>query len=1154
MIVPHREVSLDDKYALDTGQLYLTGTQALVRLMLVQARRDRVAGLKTAGFVSGYRGSPVAAVDQQMWAAQKHLAAHDIKFQPGLNEELAATSVWGTQQVGLWPGATVDGVFAMWYGKGPGVDRSGDVFKHANHYGTAPHGGVLAVAGDDHACKTTTVAAQNDFGFMSHSMPVVVPGNVQELLDFGILGFALSRFSGLWVSFKVLADVIDTSTSLWTDPFGLKIITPADFDIPAEGLNIRLDLHYSRLDERIQRYKIPAAKAFARANNLNRVLTDPARPRIGIISYGKTAFDVMQALADLGLSPGDAARAGIRVLKLGMTWPIDESTITGFARDLEEIIVVEDRHPVVEQQVKSILFNTSRVRIVGKEDESGAVLFKSWADLSTTEIAIGLAGRLERIVDAEALRLRRRFLEAHAGVVAATANDIPRKAYFCSGCPHNTSTKVIDGSRALGGIGCHYIATWVEGRKTDVFTQMGGEGAGWIGQAPYRDEKHIFANLGDGTYLHSGILAIRAAVAAGVNITYKLLFNGAVAMTGGQPLDGTLSVPQLTFQLHAEAVSRVVVVSETPERYHDATLAPGTRVESRSKLQEIETGLRDVPGTTVIIYDQTCATEKRRRRKRGELPDPDTRLFINDRVCEGCGDCSVQSNCVSVVPLETEFGRKRRIDQSNCNKDLSCVQGFCPSFVTVRGGKLRRVTSNKVTDPAEGLPEPVIRKLDTPFNMVITGIGGTGVVTIGAILGMAAHMEQKAITVLDSLGFSQKGGGVTTEIKLANSNEEIPSLKISDGTADLLLACDNLLAANAEVLKRLRKGLTKAVVNGYEQITPAFIRDPDFRNPTRAITSALETVVGEDAISVVNATRTAEALLGDAIGTNLFLVGFAWQKGLIPLGRDAIYKAIELNAVSVAMNKAAFAWGRRAATDPEYVSNAFPSYPVRQPPAPPLDKIIERREADLVAYQDSTYARRYHSLIARVMTREAEVTGASGPLAEAVARNFYKLLAYKDEYEVARLYSSPEFVASLNAQFEDIGKLEVHLAPPLLARTDSFTGLKRKMTFGPWLLKAMPLLAALKILRGTALDPFGYTKERRTERRLILDYEVMVDQVLEHLNQHNHKTAVAIAQVPDQIRGYGHVKEKAIATAKAKEQELLNEFRRNDSSALIAAE
>lgn len=1134
-----RSVELDDKYALDDREIYLTGTQALVRLMLVQAERDRISGLRTAGFVSGYRGSPVAAVDQQMWIARSHLESNRITFHAGLNEDLAATSIWGTQQANLWPGAKVDGVFSLWYGKGPGVDRTGDVFKHANNYGTSRHGGVLAVAGDDHACKTTTVAAQNDLAFAGHSMPVLVPGNVEEIIEFGLHGFAASRFSGLWMAFKVLADVIDTSASIDGRAFALKINTPNDFHLPSDGLNIRLNEHYDKLDERIQRYKLPAFKAYVRANRLDRLLIASAKPRIGIVSVGKTAYDVLQVLKTFeDIDP--RAIENVALLKLAASWPIDDHTIREFAAELDEIVIVEDRLPIIEQQVRSILYNVPRRPIVvGKRDENGTALFKEWSDISTAEIALTLADRLRTHDKEGRISAHVAKLNEHLDLVSARANGVARKPYFCSGCPHNRSTKVVEGSRAIGGIGCHYISTWVEGSRTDVFTQMGGEGVVWIGQSLYRNEEHIFANLGDGTYFHSGILAVRALVAAERNVTYKLLFNGAVAMTGGQPIDGVLTVPQVTFQLAAERVNQIAVVSEDVNRYVGVALAPGVSVHSRRELPDVEARFRNTKGVTVIIYDQTCATEKRRRRKRGALPEAQERVFINDRVCEGCGDCSAQSNCVSIVPLETEFGTKRAIDQSNCNADFSCTEGFCPSFVSLPGAKRRKRSLDHLT--ANSLPAPpTYPSLNQPFGMVITGIGGTGVVTAGAILGMAAHLEGKAVTVLDSLGFSQKGGGVTSQIRIGAAGTRLASLKVPDGSADLLLACDNLLAANADVLKRVGRGRTHAVVNSHEQVTPAFIHDPDFRNPTAQIRRSLHSAIGLEATFDIDANRLAEDYLGDAIAANMILVGYAWQKGLLPLGRDAVLAAISLNGTSVALNEAAFAIGRQAAHSAQSVVSLIPTQSGR---TESLETIVSSRTADLTAYQDRAYADLFVGAIERLRASESSIAGQQGKLTIAAARNLHKLMAYKDEYEVARLYADPTFHQKLHETFENIGQIKVHLAPPLLSRRDPLTRRPRKTAFGSWMFTAMRILAKGKWLRATSIDPFGWTAERKADRKLWKDYLSVVDEVSEQLTPDNYSTALALLSLPDRIRGFGHVRERSISLLESERVGLLAEFR-----------
>ncbi len=1136
----HAAVTLDDKYRTGLDRVYLTGTQALVRLPLLQRQHDLAAGLNTAGYVSGYRGSPLGQIDIQMWAARAHIEASHIFFRPGVNEELAATAIWGTQQVPLLRGAKYDGVFAYWYGKGPGVDRSGDVFKHANYAGSARHGGVLLMAGDDHACKSSTIPHQSELAFAAAACPVLVPADVRDLLELGLHGWAMSRWSGRYVGFKTVADVMDSSASVAFDLAGFVARTP---DGPHPDGNIRLpDLPLDQ-EARVFQVGLPAAQAYARANRLDRITVDPPGAKFGIVSVGKSYHDSRQALAELGL--GDGARAGIRILKLALAWPVDPDIVRHFAAGLQEIVVVEEKAPLVEQQLRDILYaQSNRPRIHGKTDDSGAPLLKRHGDLTSAEIALALARRIERFANSESLRARVSFLTEQAARLDRAGIAAQRKPFFCSGCPHNTSTRVIDGSRALGGIGCHTLAVWMD-RSTDTFSQMGGEGMAWLGQAPFTEEAHVFANMGDGTYFHSGLMAIRAAVASGENITYKLLFNDAVAMTGGQPLDGHLTVPQITRQLAAEGVQRIVVVTDEPEKHAAETgFAPGVSVHHRHEMQAIEHELRDTPGCTVLIYDQTCASEKRRRRKRGTYPDPTVRAFINQAVCEGCGDCSRTSNCLSVVPLETEFGTKRRIDQSSCNKDFSCIDGFCPSFVTVHGAT--PVKRARVVPDTGGLPAPQIPSLDRPWNILVTGIGGTGIVTIGALLGMAAHSEGKHVTVLDQMGMAQKGGAVTSHIRIAAGTAApeaaLHGVRVGRGTADVLLGCDLVVSAGRDAKAALRQGVTRVVLNTHESPTADFVLDTDTRLPAAQLRRSILDLAGEAAVDQIDATALAIALLGDSIAANPFLLGFAWQKGGIPLSLELLMGAIELNGIAVEANKAGFTWGRCAAVDPARVAAAAGVRLEKSAPKS-LDDIIAVREAFLVGYQSRRLAQRYCSLVERV--REAEGRRFSGGtvLTEAVARGYAKLLAVKDEWEVARLFTAPDFRAALRAEFGSIEGLEFHLAVPLLGRRDPQTGQLIKRAHGGWMMPVFRVLAALRFLRGTPLDPFARAAERAGERALIAEYEAAIEEILQCLSPGTLSTAVALASLPERIRGFGHVKERAIREAEAERARLLERLR-----------
>ena len=1160
-------VTLDDKYELESGRAYLTGVQALVRLLILQRQRDALAGLNTAGFVSGYRGSPLGGLDQALWSAEKFLTRAHIKFQPGLNEDLAATSIWGSQQVNMYPGAKYEGVFAMWYGKGPGVDRCGDVFKHANFAGTSKHGGVLVLAGDDHAAKSSTMPHQSDHQFSAAMMPVLYPSSVQEIIDLGLHGWAMSRYSGLWVGFKCVSDTVESSASVHVDPQRVKIVVPDDFPFPPDGVSIRWPDGFLASEARMQDYKVYAALHYCRTNQLNRIVVDSPRPRLGIITSGKSYLDVRQALDDLGISEADAAEIGIRLFKVGMPWPLEPEGVRHFAEGLEEILVVEEKRQIVEYQMKEQLYNWRtdvRPRVVGKFDEKGEWMrpHGDWLLPATTEltpamVARVIAQRIERLQlhprTMEKLKQRVDFINAKEAALAKPKITLARVPYFCSGCPHNTSTRVPEGSRATAGIGCHVMAIWMD-RATSTYTHMGGEGAPWIGQAPFTTEKHIFANLGDGTYEHSGVLAIRAAVAAKVNMTYKILYNDAVAMTGGQPFDGPLSPALIARQVAAEGVNKLVVVTDEPDKYPPGYFDSGVEIHHRDELDRVQRQLRDTPGVTVLLYDQTCAAEKRRRRKRGKYPDPARRVVINELVCEGCGDCGVKSNCVSVAPVETEFGRKRTIDQSSCNKDFSCVKGFCPSFVTVEGGSLRKPKkATAVEDVA--LPDPATAATSEPYGILVTGIGGTGVVTIGALLGMAAHLEGKGVSVLDMTGLAQKNGAVVSHVRIADAPEQLYATRIAAGEAKLVLACDILTGVGYEAVAKMQKGVTRALVNTALVMPADFTRNADLKFPLGSMEQEIKDAVSPGDAEFLDATKLATGLMGDSIATNLFMVGYAYQRGLLPLSEPAIVRAIELNGAAVESNKQSFRWGRLAAVDPQRVlSAANPAdKPSSQRLSASLDEMVSRRAEFLTAYQDGAYAKRYTDFVAKVRAVEASKVPGRSALTEAVARYYFKLLAAKDEYEVARLYSEGEFAKRVAAQFEGDYKLTFHLAPPLMNRPDPRTGEATKKTYGRWMMSAFGLLARMKRLRGTALDIFGRTPERRMERQLVTDYEALLDELLPRLAEHNHALAVELASIPEHIRGFGHVKERHLKAAKTKEAELIAAFRAARPTEPVAA-
>ena len=1142
-------VALDDKYTLQSGRVYITGTQALVRLPIMQHLRDRAAGITTGCYISGYRGSPLGGFDQQLWAAGKHLTAHNIVFQPGVNEDLAATACWGTQQAHFDGDNKYDGVYAIWYGKGPGVDRTGDAFRHGNLAGSAALGGVICLMGDDHTCESSTTAHQSEFAMVDAMMPILNPAGVQELLDYGLYGWALSRYSGCWVGLKCMKDTIDASASVNVDPRRVSIVVPTDFKMPQGGLNIRWPDAPLDQEARLHTYKLEAAKAFALANKLDQVVVDSPNAKLGIATCGKSYMDVRQALQYLGIDDAEAARLGLRIYKIGMTWPLESSGAAKFAEGLDKIIVVEEKRGLIEPQLKEVLYGKDGApEVVGKRDEVGKILFQSNAALDPNEIAIAIGRRLlAHVSDAQLAARVAEQERLEARVAEKPAMD--RTPYFCSGCPHNTGTRVPEGSRALAGIGCHFMAQWMD-RSTAGYTQMGGEGASWVGEAPFVKTPHMFQNIGDGTYYHSGLLAVRAAAASGVNVTYKILYNDAVAMTGGQPVDGPLTVPQITLQVHGEGAKKIAVVTDEPEKYPSTVeWAPGVTIHHRDDYDQVQREFREIPGMSVIIYDQTCAAEKRRRRKRNQYPDPAKRAFINELVCEGCGDCGVKSNCVSVLPLETEFGRKRSIDQSACNKDFSCVKGFCPSFVTVHGGGVRKGRSSPAGQNVETLfaavPEPQMPKLDQPYGIMVTGVGGTGVVTIGAIVGMAAHLENKGFGALDMAGLAQKGGAVWSHLQIAAKPEDIRTVRLGSGGAKLVLGCDFVVSASQKTMDTTREG-TRMVVNTHQQMTGEFTRNTNIQFPGQSLKRTITKGVGEANAEFVEATRIATALTGDSIATNLYMLGYAFQKGLVPVSSDAINKAIELNGAAVKMNQAAFLWGRRAAVDLAALerliapkADAAPAMEISRT----LEETVARRVNFLTGYQNAAYAEKYRELVEKVKQAEASRTKGLTGLAEAAARYYFKLLAYKDEYEVARLYADPAFMQKIQSQFEGDYKLHFHLAPPLLAKRDPVTGELRKAEYGTWVFTAFKLLSKLRGLRGTVFDVFGYTQERRMERRLIGEYEATIAELIGKLSSDNHALAVKIASIPEEIRGYGHVKERNLGVAKARQADLLAAFR-----------
>ncbi|KDP86281.1 indolepyruvate ferredoxin oxidoreductase [Cupriavidus sp. SK-3] len=1159
-------VTLDDKYALDTGRAFMSGVQALVRLPLLQRKRDALAGHNTAAFISGYRGSPLGGYDQALWQAKKHLADNHVVFKPGVNEELGVTAVWGSQQLEFdAESKKYDGVFGIWYGKGPGVDRSGDALKHANLAGTAPLGGVIALAGDDHVSKSSTLAHQSDHTFIACGLPVFFPASVQDILDLGVHAFAMSRFSGLWAGMKTVQEVVEAGASVVTDADRVRILLPEDFARPEGGLHIRWPDDPLAAEARMMEIKWPAALAYIRANRLNRNVIEGSNDRLGIIASGKAYSDTRQALADLGLDDALCRAIGVRLHKVSVVWPLEPAGVREFAHGLREILVVEEKRPIIEQQLKDELYHyraDARPAVIGKYEPAGGEggggewshrkpaenwLLRAKADLTPALIAKAIAGRLKKLGVPTDVAAR---MDVRLAQIEAKDRQFPqgdsrgtdRLPWFCPGCPHNTSTRVPDGSIAMAGIGCHGMVVWMD-RSTTSWTQMGGEGVPWMGQAPFSKRAHMFANLGDGTYNHSGSLAVRQSINAGVNITYKILYNSAVAMTGGQPVDGQLDVPGMTRELASEGAKRIVVVTDEPQKYAVVKdLAPGVTIRHRDELDAVQRELRVVEGATVIIYDQACATKKRRERKRGTMVDPDKRVIINELVCEGCGDCSVESNCVAVQPLETEFGRKREINQNTCNKDFSCVKGFCPSFVTVEGGKLKKpeaARKAKLSDMPV-LPEPKLPDAAKARRIVVAGVGGTGIVTIGQVLGMAAHLEGKSVITQDATGMAQMGGATWSHIQIADEPDTLHATRVDVAMADLVIASDTVVGASKATLATMSLGRTFVVLNSHVTPTSAFVRDPDWQSHSDQAIAAIAQGVEAGHFGIFDAEQVATQLLGQSIYSNLMLLGYAWQKGRVPLSREALMRAIELNAVQVDNNKAAFEWGRHCAHD-------LAKVPVRSADAqvvqfvrkPSLGDFIDKRAEFLVSYQNRAYAAQYEDFVARVQAVESRL--GSSKVTEAVARYLFKLMAYKDEYEVARLHTDPAFIGKVAAMFEGDFKLVHHLAPPMMARKNE-KGELVKRPFGPWMRTAFRVMAQLKGLRGTPFDAFGYTGERKVERALIGEYRKSIEALLPTLSQQNLDLALEIARLPEDIRGYGHVKARNLVAVRARWERLMAQW------------
>jgi len=1144
---PLAAVSLEDKYVALQGSALLTGMQALVRLPLMLHERARRAGQRVGGYISGYRGSPVGTYDIALWAARAHLQARDVTFQPGVNEELAATAVWGSQQVQLLGNSDFDGVFGLWYGKSPGVDRSLDVFRHANFAGTAPHGGVLAIAGDDPNAVSSTVIGCSDQAFAAVGMPVLYPASVQEMLDFGVLGIALSQYSGCWVALKAVTDIAESSAIVDLDVQRVDTgwLTHGQ---PAADVHIRWPDNRVEQERRLYDTRLARAGLFARASGVNRITVAPVVARFGLVAAGKPWADLMQALLDLGWSEDDLSRLGVRVFKLGQIYPLDATQIRAFADGLEALLVVEEKRGFIEAQIKNILFGLAPCpQVLGKQDGAGLPLIPEHGETSPALLAQVLCRVFPALAQSAPAQARLALLEAKAQALRQAPALAARTPFFCAGCPHNSSTRVPDGSIALAGIGCHWLTLFMD-RQTETFTQMGGEGANWLGAMPFSKRPHVFANLGDGTYHHSGLLAVRAAVYAGANITYKLLYNDAVAMTGGQTISDSFTPQQIVAQLLAEGVGRVVVVSDQPEKYRrisapNGGFAAGVSLHGRDALDALQRELRQTAGVSVLLYDQTCAAEKRRRRKRGTLADPDVRAFINAEVCEGCGDCSLQSNCIAVEPFETGLGRKRQINQSACNKDLKCVDGFCPSFVTLQGARLKKVADQPPQRAAlPALPAP--QSLPWPpgvHETVITGIGGSGVITIGAILAMAARLQGLAATCLDQTGIAQKNGAVLSHIRIARCSADLHAPRIASANADLVLGCDMLVAASPAALATMAAGQTQVALNQHLAPHAAFVLNPvTARFDEAALRSAIDTAAGPQAVHALDATQLATRVFGDAMAGNMIMLGFALQRGWLPVSLAAIRRAIEINAVAVKTNLSALDWGRLAAHDmAQALRQSSPAQPVTLADSrpEPVGRLIDRLADQLRAYQDAAYAERYRLLMARVQQAEQQALPGAQALTRCVARQVFRLMAYKDEYEVARLYADGRFAAALQAQFDGPLQLRLHLAPPLLARRDPVTGQAKKRAFGPWVLTAMRWLAALKGLRGSWLDVFGKTAERRRERRLASLYPALIEALLPTLDAAQHAHILALARIAEDIRGFGHIKDRQLALAIAQWRE-----------------
>jgi len=1147
------DYTLDDKYLLDEGKVFLSGTQALVKLPLIQKKIDELNGINTAGFISGYPGSPLGGYDHALHQASDFLQKNEIVFQPGINEDLAATALHGSQQTTLVDKPKYDGVFGIWFGKGPGVDRSGDALKHGNYAGSSKYGGVLALAGDDHSAKSSTTAHQSDHAFIHFGMPVLNPATVQDYIDFGLMGIAMSRYSGCWVGMKCITDTVESAASV---DIGLDRFNP---QLPKEQLSDE-DMHLqwgylpALSETRLYKKRLPSAQAFAKANSIDKVIFQ-GKKKLAIVTSGKAYLDVRQALDELGLDENTCENIGISLYKVGMVWPLEPDNIINFVDGSDEVLVIEEKRSIVEDQLMKYLYNNEkRPLIIGKKDENGDDLISSEGELSPSSLSLIIANRIQKLsLDIDLSHKIQAIDMLISNTNSAPVSDLFRLPSFCAGCPHNTSTKVPEDSFAFGGIGCHGMATFMPERKTYNLGQMGGEGVMWTGIAPFTETEHIFQNLGDGTYYHSGILAIRAAIASKANITFKILVNDAIAMTGGQEISGKVQVDSLSWQVHSEGAKKVVVMSDYPEKYPpDSSFAPGVKIYQRDELDKIQRELREIKGVTVIIYDQYCATELRRRRKRGLATEPDKRIFINPLVCEGCGDCGSESNCIAIEPLESKFGRKREINQSACNKDYSCTKGYCPSFLTVTGGTLKKKgntpgsLTNRSNHLNEDLPTPVVAELTTPFNILLTGIGGSGVITLGAILGTAAHLEGKGASTLDVAGLAQRNGPVTSHLRVANSPEELHSTRIATGTADLIVGCDIVVTTGMESISKINKDKTNMVINSHVAPTSTFASNPNLDLSSARMIKGLKAVTSDELIHFINATKFATSLMGNAIAANLFLVGYAIQKGLFPISLPAIERAIELNGVSVEMNKESIYWGRLAALNIKKVESiAFSEIPSTEI-IETLESVIEDRYDFLVNYQNKKYADKYKSLVLQIINADKSISNKKEALSMAVAKFYFKLMAYKDEYEVARLHTGDEIKKYLEDKLDGDYKIEYSLAPPVFGGRDKRTGRypKRKLPSATYYL--FSIMKQFKFLRGTAFDLFGMSSHRKTERALISEYEGMMSEIIAKINIDNYDAATKIASLPDHIKGYDVVKELNIEKAKLLKQQYFNELNGNN--------